>query len=217
MHHPWFTPLCLLAATSSACVVEDAADVDSSVEQDIGEATCASATPDLIVKLSLNPGEVPPPVSGGITSPATYSNPACRKAYVVELRNNPFDRTRANIPMEVVYAGPRVTILGTPSEQIDTDKATCNSITMRVVRYENGFSLPGQRPPPPLILDDVTTRASFISFGPPPLPTLPETGICLAPASIPLTPTPPGLGQRVALQVIRNGTVTMPVRLKARP
>ena len=81
---------------------------------------------------------------------------------------------------------------------------------MRAVRYEKLLSLDGSCAA--RVIDDVTTNASWIKLPNP----LGGFGFCLGPAKIPLKATPPGLGEKLTVQVLKNGNTTVSVKLRAR-
>jgi hypothetical protein len=203
--------VCLMAGLAPACAVDG--EPEGVEEQTIDEASCGTATADFVVKLSSNVGDPPPP-PGGVVSPTTYDNAQCDKAWVLSLVNNPLDDTQANIPMAVEYAGPRVLLLGQPTNQIATDKTTCLSIRMRAVRYTRQLLFNPVRWVA-IEINDVTTAASWIRIGGAPPPGQPEQGICFVPPNIALSATPVGFGEQLTIQVIKNGGTTVKVRLKA--
>jgi len=204
--------VCLMAGLAPACAVDgEPEDVE---EQTINEASCGTATADLVVKLSSNVGDPPPP-PGGVVSPTTYDNAQCDKAWVLDLVNNPFDDTPVRIPMAVEYAGPRVLLLGQPTNRIAVGKTTCTSTRMRAVRYQRLIAI---TPAPPHLvpskINDVTTAATWIPFADQ-IPGQPEQGTCFVPPNIALSATPPGFGEQLTIQVVNNGGTTVKVRLKA--
>ena len=207
--------VCLMAGLVPACAVDG--ELEGIAEQAIDEASCGTATADFVVKLSHSLGDPPPPPQG-VVSPTTYDNAHCDQAWVLDLVNSPFDETQANIPMAVEYAGPRVMRLGQPTNEIATDKVTCQSIRMRAVRYTRQLVFPPAPPHlVPVEINDITTAASWIPFRDQ-VPGQPEQGVCLVPPNIALSATPVGFGEQLTIQVIKNsgnGTTTVKVRLKA--
>jgi len=211
-------PLGVIIALNSACAAEtfdDATLGDEPVaesEAEIGEASCGNATANAVVRLSINPGVIRPPVS--TTSPTTYDHPACDKAWVLDLINSPFDAIQSNIPMEVVYNGPRDSRF--PNEIPNVDETTCRNIQMRAIRYR--FTLHFDQGRIPFVVDDSTSRASFIPLGgPPAFPGQPQAGVCHVPPPIPLSATPvSAIGEKLTMQVTKPGGVTVSVRLKPR-
>jgi hypothetical protein len=205
---------CTVDATDAGADVAGAEGVGS-IESEIGETSCTTAKADFVLRLSWNRGEIlTTSPSDGVATPTTYDNPGCDKAYVIDIQNNPFHDFKSNIPMQLVYNGPRIKRLGVDTNEIAADQATCQSIKMRAIRYEpviqiGGF---GWR-----VIDNLVSSATFIPIGgPPPFPNQPQPGICYVPPPIPLSATPPGLGQKLTVQAIKTGGVTISVKLKAR-
>jgi hypothetical protein len=212
MNKLWPLAMSLVATLSSACTLE-ADDETLPVargESAIGESSCKTAKADFTLRLSRNRSDPALPALN-VASPTTYDHPSCDKAWVIDLVNNPFHEIKSNIPMEVVYNGPRPAGQENLDKQIVADEKTCKTIRMHVVRYEKLLSLDGSNPG--RVIDDVTTSASWIKLP----PSVGGGGFCLGPDKIPLKATPPGLGEKLAVQVLKNGSTTVSVKLRARP
>ncbi|HWA71139.1 MAG TPA: hypothetical protein VG937_02325 [Polyangiaceae bacterium] len=212
MNKSWPLAMSLTATLSSACTLEadDATLPVAYSESAIGESSCKTAKADFTLRLSRNRTDPALPAVN-VASPTTYDHPSCDKAWVIDLVNNPFHEIKSNIPMEVVYNGPRPAGQEDLDKQIVADEATCRTIRMRVVRYENLLSL--DRSSAARVIDDVTTSASWIKLP----PSVGGLGFCLGPAKIPLKATPPGLGEKLVVQVLKNGNTTVSAKLRARP
>lgn len=191
----------LVASVGGAGCMVDAFDEVHESQQAIGEGDCIQADPDDVMHLSGTPDPLdPPPIPPHSISPASYDNPDCDKAWVVEIENFLFEEPALAVVLGVEYNGPRRPGLLNnliPSSTAP-NKAACDAIVMRAVRWERG-GLSRK-------LDDITSRASWVVTGDPPFPGQPPPGVCFVPSRIGLPARGPRfLSDTLAVGVQRSG------------